>query len=68
MDCTIEEYLEDLKRHLIPNEDPRIIYWDYDFDYLLEYKDYFQKCLNRGFATYWALLFFEDYKKGRFHI
>lgn len=65
MDCTLDEYLEDTKRHLTyyqTEEDLKIYYtYDYTYEQVLENKDYFESCLDRGISTYKALLFFCDY-------
>ena len=65
MSITIEEYLEDTKRHLTcyqSQEDLEIYYtFNYTFEEILENKEYFQECLNKGMSTYTALLFYEYY-------
>ena len=67
MNYTLEEYLEDTKRHLnyFQTDDELKEYYnfDYTFQEILENKEYFESCLNKGISTYKALLFFEDYLK-----
>ena len=67
MNYTLEEYLEDTKRHLnhfqTDNELKEYYNFDYTFQEILENKEYFESCLNKGISTYKALLFFEDYSK-----
>ena len=67
MNYTLEEYLEDTKRHLnhfqTDNELKEYYNFDYTFQEILENKEYFESCLNKGISTYKALLFFEDYLK-----
>ena len=58
---TIEEYLENTKRHLScfnPNEQYTL---NYTFEEILDNKEYFQECLNKEMSTYTALLFYEYY-------
>ena len=67
MNYTLEEYLEDIKRHLscFQTEDELKEYctFDYTFEEILENKEYFESCLNKELSTYKALLFFEKKKK-----
>ena len=69
MNYTLEEYLEDTKRHLnhfqTDNELKEYYNFDYTFQEILENKEYFESCLNKELSTYKALLFFEDYLKKR---
>ena len=58
---TIEEYLENTKRHLScfnPNEQYT---FNYTYEEILDNKEYFQECLNKGISTYTSLLFYEYY-------
>ena len=68
MDLTIEEYLEDTKRHLtyLQNEDELKTHctFNYTYDKILENKEYFEFCLREDISTYVALLFFWDYLCG----
>ena len=67
MNYTLEEYLEDTKRHLnyfqTNNEIKEYCTFDYTFEEILENKEYFESCLNKELSTYKALLFFDDYLK-----
>ena len=61
MNMTIEEYLENTKRHLScfnPNEQYT---FNYTYEEILDNKEYFQECLNKEISTYTALLFYEYY-------
>lgn len=69
MDITLEEYLEDIKRHLFDyqsDEDKKDLqllfsFYDYKYEEILNNKEYFKKCMDDGLSTYKALLFFDDY-------
>ena len=58
---TIEEYLENTKRHLScfnPNEQYT---FNYTYEEILDNKEYFQECLNKEMSTYTALVMFPYY-------
>ena len=67
MNYTLEEYLENTKKHLTylqtNNESKEYCTFNYTFEEILENKEYFESCLNKGLSTYKALLFFDDYLK-----
>ena len=67
MNYTLEEYLEDTKKHLTylqtNNELKEYCTFNYTFEEILENKEYFESCLNKELSTYKALLFFDDYLK-----
>ena len=66
MDCTIKEYLKDVRLQLTQNckEDAPFITYDYSEKQIQDNVEYFEKCMKRNLSGYKALLFFNDYLKG----
>lgn len=67
MDATIDEYIVNVKSHLVCNsseEDKKVYYlYDYTNEQIDSNIKYFRKCLNQNLSGYKALLYFFDYLK-----
>jgi hypothetical protein len=64
MNCTFEEYIEDVKSQLCCNNDlANIDYITYDYteQQIEDNLEYFKDCLNNNLSGYKALLFFYNY-------
>lgn len=63
MDCTFEEYIEDVKSQLCCNNDDDVDYITYDYTEQQIYDEikHFEDCWKRNISGYKALLFFFDY-------
>jgi len=65
MNCTLEEYLADVKSQLTCNGtyEERLLFVSYDYtEFQIDSNiDYFKDCLTQGLSAYKALLFFNDY-------
>ena len=58
---TIEEYLENTKRHLSCFNLNEQYTLNYTYEEILDNKEYFQECLNKEMSTYTALMMFPYY-------
>ena len=70
MNCTIGEYIEDVKSQLVCNQtgETKFVTYGYTNEEVDKYKKYFKYTLKQDLSAYKALLFFGDYLRGDYNI
>lgn len=68
MDCTFEEYIEDVKSQLCCNNDDDVDYITYDYTEQQIYDEikHFEDCWKRNISGYKALLYLADYLREKY--